>query len=161
MMALMAVVCGTFTACGGDDDDSGSSPVTYDKHRIDIQFSEGTEKNLVVTTLYALKKDGSYADLYEKGQKIVSDPMTHSYTTMEVRDISIESEDGCATAVAGVSITGSNGRALTSDVTVTLVGYIDGKRLYTRVYTVPAGKRGMVVSFSTAGENTCDAIISE
>ena len=68
----MAVTCVTFTACGGDDGDDNQSDGStgIGVHRIDVQFSGNTTECNALNIFYAIKADGSYASLYENGNKL-------------------------------------------------------------------------------------------
>lgn len=154
MMAVMtAAVCMTLTACGGDDKEDdipgGGAATGIGVHRIDVQYSDNAAGCRVMNIFYGVRKDGSMADLYENGGKLERDAMSGTWYTEELRDLSVQTEDGCGGMVATLSISGPNGRTVTSDVTVTVVGYVNGKRIKTQVFTLPAGSYTMAAGFTT------------
>lgn len=79
--------------------------------------------------------------------------------TDEIRNISITTEDGCAAIIGSVNITSKTLKPIDHDVSVTMVGYVNGKRIKTQVFTLPAGKTGMSAAFSTSDTEQHDAAI--
>lgn len=152
MLAMLATVAMTFTACGGDDDDDSRSGSGTDigVHRIDVQFSGNTAECNALNIFYALKENGSYANLYEGGKALQTDATTHTWHNEEFRNLSIESEDGCGATVASINITSKNMRPISSDLTATVAGYVNGKRIKTQVFTMPAGNTSMTGVFTTS-----------
>ena len=149
MLAMVAVVtmC-VFSACGGDDD-TPEGDTSIGVHRIDIQINDNGTGCEVLNIFYGIRRDGSYANIYENGKKLELDAATHTWYTEEVRELSIQTEDGCGAIVASINITGPNGRNVTKDVTVSLVGYVNGKLLKSQTFTLPAGHHIMSAAFST------------
>lgn len=152
IMAMMTVCM--FTACGDDDDSSDSGTSNIGIHRIDVQFSDNAAGCEVTTIFYGLKQDGSFAALYEKGKSLSLEPSTHTWMTEDVRDISVQTEDGCGALSASITIMGPNMNNVSSDVTVTVVGYVNNKRIKTQVFTLPAGKHIMGGGFVTEDTKT-------
>ena len=157
MLAMIVAAMFTFTACGGDDEEpdyyaGGSANIGI--HRIDIQFSENAAGCISSVILYGLKKDGSYAPLYEGGKSLALDPTTHTWMTDEIRNISVQTDDGCGALSASIVIMGPNGKNVSSDVTITAVGYVNNKRIKTQVFTLPAGKHIMSGGFVTEDNKT-------
>ena len=111
MMAMTAAVCMTLTACGGDDkedDIPGDGAATgIGVHRIDVQYSDNAAGCRVMNIFYGVRKDGSMADLYENGVKLERDAMSGTWYTEELRDLSVQTEDGCGGMVARISGTSS------------------------------------------------------
>ena len=152
IMAMMTVCM--FTACGGDDDSSDSGASGIGVHRIDVQFSDNAAGCEVITMFYGLKRDGSYAALYENGRPLPLESSTHTWMTGDIRDISVQTEDGCGALEASITVMRPDGNAVFSDVTVTAVGYVNGKRIKTQVFTLPAGKYIMSGGFVTEDTKT-------
>lgn len=153
LLALVAMVTMTFTACGGDDKEDDipvdAAGTGIGIHRIDVQYSDNAAGCRVMNIFYGVRKDGSLGDLYENGKKLELDDQSHTWTTEEQRDLSIQTEDGCGGMVLTLGISGPNGKNVTSDVTVTVVGYVNGKRIKTQVFTLPAGSYTMAAVFAT------------
>lgn len=156
-MVLMALM--TLTACGGDDDDNNGIDTAIGVHRIDVQFNDNVAGCDVINYFYGLRADASFANIYENGKQLPLDRSTHTWSTDEVRDISIQTEDGCAAIVGAINITSKNLKPINHDVTVTVVGYVNGKRIKTQVFTLPAGKTAMSAAFSTSDKELNDAAI--
>lgn len=161
MLALMGCIClSTFTACGGDDNNENKATDTaIGVHRIDVQFNDNIVGCDVANYFYALKADASYANIYENGKQLPLDASTHTWMTDEIRNISITTEDGCAAIIGSVNITSKTLKPIDHDVSVTMVGYVNGKRIKTQVFTLPAGKTGMSTAFSTSDTEQHDAAI--
>lgn len=151
-IVMLAMVSIAFTACGGDDDEDNnqSSGTGIGVHRIDVQFSGNTAECNALNIFYALKADGSYAGLYESGKALQMDATTQTWHNEEFRPISIESEDGCGATAASINVTSKTMRPISSDLTVTVVGYVNGKRIKTQVFTLPAGHTTMTGVFVTS-----------
>ncbi len=147
IMAMMTVCM--FTACGDDDDNGDSGASGIGVHRIDVQFSDNAAGCETTAAFYGLKQDGSYAALYENGRSLTTDSFTHVWLTEDMRDISVQTEDGCGALAVSITVMGPDGNNVSSDVTVTVVGYVNNKRVKTQVFTLPAGKRVMAGGFST------------
>lgn len=158
VMITMMTMC-MFTACGDDDDSSDSVTSNIGVHRIDVQFSENAVGCEATTIFYGLKPNGSYAALYENGKSLPLEPSTHTWMTEDVRDISVQTEDGCGVLSASITIMGPNGNNVSSDVTVTVVGYVNNKRIKTQVFTLPAGKHIMTGGFVTEDTKTYPEVV--
>lgn len=150
MLAMVAMVSTTFTACGGDDDDNNGVDTAIGVHRIDVQFNDNVGGCDVASYFYGLKADASFANIYENGKQLPLDESTHTWMTDEVRNISVTTEDGCVAIVGSITITSKTLKPIDHDVSVTIVGYVNGKRIKTQVFTLPAGKTGMSTVFSTS-----------
>ena len=166
MMVALAMVTTTFTACGGDDDDDiPGGDTSVGVHRVDIQFSSNASQYNVSTYIYGMKASSSIgnvvtSNLYENGQQLPLDATTHLWECYETRDISVKTESGCVGIVASVILMNQYGTASVSeDVTITCVGYVNDKRMYTKVYTLPAGKKTISIAFSTSDGGTSGYVI--
>lgn len=160
MMAALAMVSMTFTSCGGDDDDDNKvTDTAIGVHRIDVEFNDNVVGCDVLNIFYGLRADGSFANIYESGKQLTLDASTHTWSTDEVRSVSIQTEDGCAAIVGAINITSKNLMPIDHDVSVTVVGYVNGKRIKTQVFTLPAGKTGMSGAFATSDTELHDAAI--
>lgn len=159
MLAMVAMTSVSFTACGGDDDDNNGVDTAIGFHRIDVQFSDDAAGCSVINYFYGLRADASYANIYENGKLLPLDGSTHTWSTDEVRNISIQTEDGCVAIVGAINITSKNLKPIDHDVTVTVVGYVNGKRIKTQVFTLPAGKTAISAAFSTSDKELNDAAI--
>jgi hypothetical protein len=159
MMVMMATVCVSFSACGGDDKDDdlpeGSSYVGI--HRIDVQFSDNATGLLSTAIFNGIKPNGSWVSLYENGKSL--DLGTYgTWTTNEIRPISVETENGCVELSVSIVLM-SKGVAASSDVSVTTIGYINNKKIATKVFTLPAGKKTLSLGFSTDEGGTSGYVI--
>ena len=79
--------------------------------------------------------------------------------TEDVRDISVQTEDGCGALSASITLMGPNMNNVSSDVTVTVVGYVNNKRIKTQVFTLPAGKHIMSGNFVTEDTETYPEVV--
>jgi len=153
MLAMMAVVCTSVTACGGNDDEDspgGGGSTTVGVHRIDIQIDGKTNSNWIsMFTFYGLKPDGKFTGLYENGKSLPIDPQFNTWTTEEIRDFSISTDNNAVAIVGNIVLGAPGGSKVTEDIIITMVGYINGNRVYTRVFTLPAGKSAIGIAFST------------
>ena len=157
LLAMMAMCI--FTACGDDDDSTDSRTSNIGVHRIDVQFSDNAEGCETSIFFYGLKPGGSFAALYENGKSLPLDSSTHTWMTEEVRDISVQTEDGCGALSASITIMGPNMNNVSSDVTVTVVGYVNNKRIKTQVFTLPAGTHIMSGNFVTEDTETYPEVV--
>ena len=163
MMMAMSIVCGTFfTSCGGNDDEDspggGGGSTTIGVHRIDIQIDGKTNSNWTSAfSFLAMTADGKFTGLYENGKSLPVDPQLNVWSTDEIRDFSISTDKNAATMVGNVLLTAPGGSKATEDVVITMVGYVNNNRIYTRVFTLPAGKSIIGISFSTGdgGKSEC------
>lgn len=159
MLAMVAMTSVLLTACSGDDDDNNGVDTAIGVHRIDVQFNDNVAGCDVINYFYGLRADASYANIYENGKQLPLDASTHTWSTEEVRNISIQTEDGCVAIVGAINITSKNLKPIDHDVTVTVVGYVNGKRIKTQVFTLPAGKTAISAAFSTSDKELNDAAI--
>lgn len=153
MMVALAMVTTTFTACGGDDeDDNNGRSTTIGVHRIDVHFDDNIGRCHAISIFYGLREDGSFSNLYENGTQLPLDATSHTWYSEEIRDFSISTEDKCGAIVASINVTTPNMIPLDKDVTVTTVGYINGKRLKSQVFTLPAGRTSMTAIMTTSDD---------
>ena len=152
MLAMVAMTSVSFTACGGDDDDNNET-TNVGVHRIDVHFDDNAIGCNVFCTFYGRHPDGSFANLFENGKQLPTDATSHIWYSYDVRDMSITTEDGCKAEAAIINMTTPNKRKLDHDVTVTVVGYINGKRTKSQVFTLPAGHTTMSAGFDTGTTN--------
>lgn len=151
MMAMVAVVCMTFSACGGDDDDlpDGNSDFEVGVHRVDIQFDTNGQAIEAQTIINAVRTDGTQCALYENGKQISSGNQPYAWYTEEVRNFSIQTDDKCICIVANVAVWPENYTVAKADINVTCVGYVNNKEVYRRTVTLPKGKKTLAIGFTT------------
>lgn len=161
LIALMAMVAMTFSACGGsgNDDLPGTGGVTKGVHRIDVQFSESAGNCSVTMGFTAYNEKGSFVKLYDNGKEVTDND--GGYKTNVMRDISISTDDGAIGLAVGVYVAGKNMGKIKDDVTVTLVGYTNNKRVKTQTVVFPAGTRNGSITFYTNVDGTIDPIINK
>ncbi|MBR3078246.1 MAG: beta-barrel fold lipoprotein [Prevotella sp.] len=137
MMAVCAVMCVTFAACGGDDDKDDISgdyqELKEGVHRIEVYFS-GSDKWRVVATFLATHGYGG-TDLYENGQKV--NKTAGGYYSEELRNYAVETGKNCDQMVATIQLDPLS-KSTSGDIEVTLKGFIDGKQTNMKVWTVKA-----------------------
>ena len=73
----------------------------------------------------------------------------HTWYTEDIRDISVQTEDDYDTIVVDISAWPKNFTEAKEDYTITCVEYINNKRVYTRPFTLPKGKKSIGIGFST------------
>lgn len=149
-MLTMVTTC-LFTSCGGNDDDdpiAGSPNIGV--HRIDVQFDGNFQgKWTAINVFVGVKQDGQITGLYENGKALDINSRVNNWTSTQIRDYSISTENNAAALTATVMLSAPYNVVTTEDVNITMVGYINNKRIYTQVFTLPAGKSIMTVNFST------------
>lgn len=149
-MLTMVTTC-LFTSCGGNDDDdpiAGSPNIGV--HRIDVQFDGNFQgKWTAINVFVGVKQDGQITGLYENGKALEINSRINNWTSTQIRDYSISTENNAAALTATVMLSAPYNVVTTEDVNITMVGYINNKRIYTQVFTLPAGKSIMTVNFST------------
>jgi len=163
MMMAMSIVCGTFfTSCGGNDDedspDGGGGSTTIGVHRIDVQIDGKTNSDwLFGISFLGMTADGKFTGLYENGKKLADDSQVNTWATDVIRDFSVSTDKNAATMVGTVTLGAPVGSKAAENVTITMVGYVNNNRIYTRVFTLPAGKSNINISFSTGdgGKSEC------
>lgn len=149
LMAISFMTTAVFTSCGGDDDLPGGDS-TSGVHRIDIQFSDDNAAKWKTTTIfYGMKSNSNYSLLYENGKQLPSTGNTYTWATDEMRDISVQTENGSVAVIVSVIIRTFDMNPSDSDITVTFVGYVNNKKIAMRSYTLPAGKMILTAEFST------------
>jgi hypothetical protein len=165
MMAMMAAVCMTFAACGGDSDDDdvpGGGNAQIGVHRVDLHFDVTLPSWHSTVGFHGIKPDGSFSRLYENGNELplyeISGQGT-GYISEEIRDYSICTDNNCGAIVAHVMLISFDGKPAPHDVTVTAVGYINDKRIYTKVFTLPTGASSMVMAFTTDDGGESELVI--
>lgn len=147
MMAALAMVAMTIAACGGDDDDNNGVDNKIGVHRIDIHY-DNAEECEVMTGFYGIKADGNTSQLYEGGKQLPTDE-ANTWTSEELRDYSVSTEENSASLNVAISVSSPNLVPIDKDITVTIVSYINNKRVSTQVFTLPAGHKVLTASWST------------
>lgn len=135
MMAVLTVVCMTFTACGDDDKEYdpgyGKTELLEGVHRIEVSFKNA--ENWRASVMFIGTYHEEAAELYEDGEKIGRGK--GYYVDGGVRNYNIESEAKCDDMVVTLSL-----NPLVMDdpgeLEVTLKGYVNGKQTNMKVYTV-------------------------
>lgn len=165
LLAMMAMVAMTFSACGGDDDDDSGKDVGtgVGVHRIDVQFSTRQTSGLDCQCVFAAYRfDKKELDIYENGKKVSQDNVfgiENSAMFKGLQDISVNSSDGCVAMVASLTLMTDRLIPAAADVTVTFVAYVNGKRVKTQVATLPKGKTMMSVDFESGYNKTLSPVI--
>lgn len=148
MMALMAVVCSTFTACGGgDDDDDVPGDVvktTAGVHRIEVSFDGSTTGWEGQIMFIATNGKSHSVSLYKDGNLVGTDG---GYSTEVLWNITVESEQACDLMQASVTLTNMSHKAVGS-VTVTLKGYVNGTQKNMKVVEIPATETYKTIIFN-------------
>ena len=140
-MLTIVTTC-LFTSCGGDDDEPIGGDPNIGVHRIDIQFDGNFQgKWTAINVFVGVKQNGQITGLYENGKALDINSRINNWTSTQIRDYSISTENNAAALTATVM--------LSAPYNVVTVGYINNKRIYTQVFTLPAGKSIMTVNFST------------
>ena len=148
-MLTIVTTC-LFTSCGGDDDEPIGGDPNIGVHRIDVQFDGNFQgKWTAINVFVGVKQNGQITGLYENGEALDINSRLNNWTSTQIRDYSISTEDGAAALTATVMLSAPYNVVTTEDVNITMVGYINNKRIYTQVFTLPAGKSIMTVNFST------------
>lgn len=154
-VAVLAVgMCTVFTSCGGGDDDDvpGAGSAQVGVHRVDLHFENALPNWQHFVFVHGMKPDGSFAKLYENGKELPLDEIGGQgigYSSEMIRDYSISTEKNCGVLAAAITAVPEDFKPSSRDVTITAVGYIDGKRIYTKVVTIPAGTSAFCFAFST------------
>ena len=150
-VVMVAALAMMFTSCSKDDgsEEPASGKTGVGVHRVDVHFEGNIAECNSLNIFFALQENGTYREVYENGQKLSLDETTHTWYSQQIRDFSIYTPDGCSAVCASINMTTKTMQPLSSDVTVTLVGYVNDKRIKTQVATFPAGHTGMTVVMAT------------
>lgn len=133
MMAMMAVVCMTFAACGGDDKDDDPGNVvktTTGVHRIDVEFSGATDGWSLQAMFIGTHGNTSSVELYENGKKVGTD-VPGTFVGDTFRNYSVETDASCdlfEVTLSAIPMTNPG------TFTVTLKGYVNGKQTNMKVF---------------------------
>ena len=140
VMAMMAAVCVTFAACGGDSDDDdipgGGTAVKLKEgvHRIEVSFKGSTDWR--ASLMFVATYHDESSQLYENGKKVGI--TSGLYSDGGIRDYAVESDARCDDMSLAISL-----NPLVVDdpgeMEVTLKGYVDGKQTNMKVYTFKKG----------------------
>ena len=168
IVVLMAIISmAAFTACGGDDEnDDGNIPGTDEDteliigvHRIDVHFGDNAYGCSLMTSFTGVKADGGVSKLYENGKQLELED--NVLLSREISDYSISTEKTCWTLRETIFMAPAEVRTIDHDVTVTLVAYVNDKRIKTQVCTFPKGYASMYVPFSTDDTELWNVILTD
>ena len=150
MMAIMAAMCVTLNACGGDDDDDlpdGYVRTTEGVHRVEVAFSGDTTGWNGDLTFIAVYGDGTHGKvkMYENGIQI-SDNGT--FGSEELRDYDIQTDAICDQMTLTITMSHSAGKTV-EPVTVTLKSYINGVQKKVKTATFNANEVYKTIVFDS------------
>lgn len=152
-VAVLAICMCMFSSCSGDDNDvPGGGSAQIGVHRVDVHFDNALPNWDHFIFVHGIKPDGTFTKLYENGKELSLEEMSGQgvvYSSTVIRDYSISTEKGCGAMAFTVTAVPKDFKPSSRDVTITAVGYIDGKRIYTKVVTIPAGTSAFCFSFAT------------
>ena len=146
-MALMAIVCLTFTACGGSDDDDlpeGYVETQTGVHRIEVAFDGNTTGWEGQIMFIATNGTSHNVAIYKDGSLASTDG---GFSTEELKDITAESEKACDMMQVSVTLMNMSHKAV-SPVTVTLKGYVNGTQKNMKVVEIPATETYKTIIFN-------------
>lgn len=142
MAVLMAVTVPMLTACGSDDDEDDPNEWvdpnanTVGTHRIDIIFSGATQGWEVYAGFTGTPENGDVytgAELFENGVRLEKD--SPNWLCSELRNYSITTDSHCIGLWLSLTINRDDRKTL-EPMTVTLIGYVNGKLMQQKSYTV-------------------------
>lgn len=157
MMAVAAIVCMTFTSCGGDDD-KDDIPGDYKElkegvHRIEVYFSGSNQWR--ITAMFVASHGLNGTDIYENGQKV--NQTSGAYYNEELRNYVVETGKKCDQF--NLTLLMDPLSSTSGDIEVTLRGYIDGKQDNMKVWTIKASDpKSMVFSCQDIGADIIDSV---
>ena len=150
LMSILAIMCvTTFTACGGDDDDtpgSETSGITIGTHRIDVDF-EGNTSGWTTTVGFSAVKastSGMGATLYEDGQELSQSAGT--WNDNKFRSYSISTDDKCQ-SLCCVLYGRRNAHATAEPITIRLKGFVNGKQTKEQTFVADGSHPTKVITF--------------
>lgn len=148
MLAMLAVVCVTFTACGGDDKDDdlpeGYVKTTEGVHRIEVVFDGNTAGWEGQIMFIAINGTSYNVAVYKDGSLASTDG---GFSTEELKNITAESEKACDMMQVSVTLMNMSHKAV-SPVTVTLKGYVNGIQKNMKVVEFPASETYKTIIFN-------------
>lgn len=137
MMAIVAVVCVTFTACGGDDDSENVVKTSNGVHRIDVSFGGDASGWNCQAMFIGTRGNTHDVKLYENGKEVTETP--GAFAGQGFRDYSVETDANCDMFV--VTVTGLRNSTSAETITVTLKGYVNGKQTNMKVFEFKPDKQ--------------------
>lgn len=150
LMAALAIMCvTTFTACGGDDDDtpgSETSGITFGTHRIDVNFEGNTSGWTVTVGFSAVKASstGMGAKLYENGQELNQE--AYEWANNKFRSYSVSTDDKCQ-SLCCVLYVRRNAHATAEPITIRLKGFVNGKQTKEQTFVADGSHPTKVITF--------------
>ena len=161
IIALIAITCLSVFSCSVSKEDPVDDTGTgIGVHHIDVHFA--TDKKAGINTFCTFKAtapDGKTVQLYENRKKVSESADSKRWNVEDMRDLSVDSENGCSSMELNIQINGKDMVPLTSDVTVTIVGYVNNKRIKSQVETIPAGMKLMKIEFNTGHKEIHNALL--
>lgn len=137
VMAIVAVVCVTLTACGGDDDSENVVKTSTGVHRIDVSFSGDTSGWDCQALFVGTHGNTHDVKLYENGKDVTETP--GGFAGQGFRDYSVETDASCDMFV--VTVTSLRNSASAGTFTITLKGYVNSKQTNMKVYEFKPDKQ--------------------
>lgn len=166
MIAMAVMVSMTFSACSGsgsgsdgDDDDivasSGKKPAKG-VYRVDMTFSDNAGDSKTNLLFSAHDENIKRCKIYENGKMVSADG---SYLLSEPRNTSIYSEDNCMYfGMQGTVSAKNTGEKIKSEVTITLTGYCNDKKIKSQKIVIPAGISYATLVFLLEDNQVADPI---
>ena len=151
LMAMMAAMCVTFTACGGDDDDdplvNDYSDVSIGTHRIDVEFEGYTTPWTTTVGFSAVKASasGMGAQLYENGKELNMNAGSWSEDTF--RSYSISTDDRCQTLCCVLYIRPNTHSTTLEPITIRMRGYVNGNQKKEQTFTIEDNNKTKIITF--------------
>lgn len=144
MAAMMAVTVPMLTACGSDDDEEDGNGTewvspnanTLGTHRIDIIVTGNTSGWGMSAGFTGTPENADVytgAKLFENGIRLEKD--SPAWLCGELRNYSISTDNKCIGLWLALTITKETNAPL-EPMTVTLMGYVNGKLMQQKTYTV-------------------------
>ena len=149
-MAMVAAMCvTTFTACGGDDDDTPggeASSITIGTHRIDVDFEGNTSGWSTTVGFSAVKASstGMGGKLYENGRELNQD--AYEWAGNEFRSYSVSTDDKCQTLCCVLYVR-RNAHATAEPITIRMRGYVNGNQKKEQIYVADGSHPTKVITF--------------
>ena len=142
MVVMMAMTVPMITACNSDDDENDpnewtdSNAYTVGTHRIDIIFSGSTQGWEIHAAFTGTPEDGNVytgAEMFENGVRLEKN--SPNWLCSELRNYSITTDNHSIGLWLSLSIFRDERKTL-EPMTVTLMGYVNGKLMQQKSYTV-------------------------
>lgn len=143
MVAMVATMCMTFTACGGGDDDTsgGGENLTVGVHRVEMYFSDNAAGWAVNVTFAGARYSATNnsSTLYEDDVKL---PI-HVFKEARTYKVYTDNTSQSLCCMANLRKRGTSPQP----VTITMKGFVNGQQKKEKTYTIDGNHSNNTIVF--------------